>query len=373
VNPIDDALREELSALLDGALEEPRASELRARLAREPELSAEYEALEAVVRAVRALPPERAPAELRAAVRERLPRSRIVPMGLVAVAALAAALLVAVLLRPGEEAPVGGRELASGGAGRGAGTDAPKDADRPRTGVGPNSAVPPDLRAPVGTGRVADDVAEESEHSVGLEGKAAEQQASLRVEEVRDRLDTPEARKAYFARLRALSGEEVRAHLGRFDPPAAKAEVSARMRGAAPSPLEAVVPGVDEAQEIRQILLIAFPPPSKEEVVRRDVETTSVELAPEGWGRLDLHVAAATDWAPHIGAWLQTVSVAAPPAPPKPDAGPAAGGGTPAEAAKAKEPGVRLGSAKRTVPPLEIRILFPAPPPPPSTDPSGGR
>lgn len=69
---IDDGLHEELSALLDGALPDVRAKELRERIGKDPELRRAYEELERAVRAVRALPRPRAPAELRARIRGSL-------------------------------------------------------------------------------------------------------------------------------------------------------------------------------------------------------------------------------------------------------------------------------------------------------------
>ena len=88
---IDDTLREELSALLDGALPEERAKELLRRIAEEPELRREYAELGRAVESVRALPRSRAPKELRARLRgslggRRAP-SRIFRLGALAAAA----------------------------------------------------------------------------------------------------------------------------------------------------------------------------------------------------------------------------------------------------------------------------------------------
>lgn len=103
---IDDGLYEELSALLDGALPEPRAKELRRRIAAEPELRREYEEMERAVKAVRALPRARAPAELRARIRGSLGegRSRGRVFRLAALAAAAVVLLaVALMLQLGRD------------------------------------------------------------------------------------------------------------------------------------------------------------------------------------------------------------------------------------------------------------------------------
>lgn len=103
---VDDRLREELGALLDGELAPEREAELRARIEREPELARELEALRRTVAAVRGLGRETAPA----ALRERLARPR--PARIVAPRwwlAAAAVLLVAVgaalLAKLGDEPP----------------------------------------------------------------------------------------------------------------------------------------------------------------------------------------------------------------------------------------------------------------------------
>jgi hypothetical protein len=97
---IDDALREELSALLDGALPEGRAAELRRRIAADADLRREYEELERAVAAVRALPRVRAPAVLRERLRGPVAappaRARILRLG--ALAAAATVLLAAGLV-----------------------------------------------------------------------------------------------------------------------------------------------------------------------------------------------------------------------------------------------------------------------------------
>ena len=72
MSDIDDTLREELSALLDGVLPEERAVELRRHLESDAALRKEYEELRRTVAAVRALPRPSAPAELRARLERKL-------------------------------------------------------------------------------------------------------------------------------------------------------------------------------------------------------------------------------------------------------------------------------------------------------------
>ena len=72
MSDIDDTLREELSALLDGALPEERAAELRRDIESNAALRKEYEELRRTVAAVHALPRPSAPAELRARLEKKL-------------------------------------------------------------------------------------------------------------------------------------------------------------------------------------------------------------------------------------------------------------------------------------------------------------
>jgi len=76
VSTIDDALREELSALLDGMLPEAREAELRARMETDAALLREFEELQKTVALVRGLPQERAPDALRERLRVALPPAR---------------------------------------------------------------------------------------------------------------------------------------------------------------------------------------------------------------------------------------------------------------------------------------------------------
>jgi len=101
---IDDRLREELGALLDGALPDEQAAALRQRIESDAAVRREYEELERTVAAVRGLPRATAPVELRAGVKARLAATRapVVPVhrGWFTMPrfAAAAALLVAVSL-----------------------------------------------------------------------------------------------------------------------------------------------------------------------------------------------------------------------------------------------------------------------------------
>jgi hypothetical protein len=100
VSGIDDRLREELDALLDGALPEEQAAALRARIEAEPELRAEFERRRRTVELVRTLPQESAPGDFLAetlarvdAIGANAPPARVVPLwmwggGLAAAAAL---------------------------------------------------------------------------------------------------------------------------------------------------------------------------------------------------------------------------------------------------------------------------------------------
>ena len=70
-SPIDDAMREQLDALLDGVLPEVEASALRARIDTDDLLRAEYDRRRRTVELVRALPTARAPEGFAASVIDR--------------------------------------------------------------------------------------------------------------------------------------------------------------------------------------------------------------------------------------------------------------------------------------------------------------
>jgi len=94
-----DALREELSALIDGALPAARRRELEQLLERDEELRRDYEELRRAVHFVRSLPLLPAPAELRRRLRAVRPRGRLLRISpWWTLAAAAAGVLLAVLL-----------------------------------------------------------------------------------------------------------------------------------------------------------------------------------------------------------------------------------------------------------------------------------
>ena len=109
MSDIDDRLREELGALLDGALDEERAAELRLRLETDEALRKEYDELRLTLAAVRALPRARAPAELHARVQRELarPAGRLFTLrrALAVAAVLAVAVTASVLATRGDESP----------------------------------------------------------------------------------------------------------------------------------------------------------------------------------------------------------------------------------------------------------------------------
>lgn len=142
---IDDRLREELGALLDGALPAERADALRRRIETDAELRREFEELKRTVAAVHGLPRERAPADLRARLRGELaePRGggRLVVLRRWAAVAAAALVVVAgavLALRPGparqeaEEAKGRSAVVADREDDEAAGEPAPEPAAAPR-------------------------------------------------------------------------------------------------------------------------------------------------------------------------------------------------------------------------------------------------
>ena len=106
---IDDALREELTALLDDALPQERAAELRARMETDARLRREFDELRQTVGMVRALPQERAPDELRERLRAGTARPTRAPAPIFrwvgSIAAAAAVAAVAFFLVQTQEQP----------------------------------------------------------------------------------------------------------------------------------------------------------------------------------------------------------------------------------------------------------------------------
>ena len=114
MSAFDDQLLEQLDALLDGALDEPAASELRARIEAEPALRAEYARRRRTVELVRELPDERPAgdflgetlARLPAAAAADVPEARVPLLYWGGGLAAAAAILIAFFLggaQPGVE------------------------------------------------------------------------------------------------------------------------------------------------------------------------------------------------------------------------------------------------------------------------------
>jgi anti-sigma factor RsiW len=323
VSRIDDALREELSALVDGALEEPRASELRARLAADEALRSEYEAIRSVAEAVRGLPREPAPQALAARVRAGLPRARRLPLLLGAAAALAAGVLVALALPSGSGAPGRDRRLAKTepSPARDSRVPEPVAEAAPRGIAGPSGAVPPGLRAPpaadLGT------AAEEASPRAARDSKAerTEEQASISPARAGAPVRTVEERAAYFARLRAMKPEELRRHIEGFAPPPERERAYAR-----DAPAETVLASLEEAQTVRALLLAAFPPADAPKAARgAAAPPAGAEVAGPRWRSFPLSLDAPPPSRAGVRGWLAHLSTGTPPPrPPPPSADPAA-------------------------------------------------
>jgi hypothetical protein len=306
VSPIDDALREELSALLDDALPAERAAELRRRIDADPALKREYEELARAVGAVRALPRAGAPAALRArlddSLKGRAP-GRIFRLGWLAAAAASVALVTALTLhfrggaRPTElearqdppAAPVAEEaDVRSRATGQAKAPEA--DADRFGDSQQALEAAPPQeplqkekvmLRGR-GSPRAKDaDEAKREEPPVDL----------VRAVETAKKVGAGE-RKEYLRQLNALEAKEARRHILRLFPheiDAGKArQLKLARRDAAPVVLEAILlEDRDEASLVTKILGNAAPAlgglavqqPPRDRVAVADVEGTPEDLA----------------------------------------------------------------------------------------------
>ncbi len=278
-----EALREQLSALLDGVLAEEEARLVRARIEADASVRAEYEALRATVEAVRALPAVPAPEELSARVAAALPRGRrfLLPLGLVAAAAaiLAAVLIAPHLANQGQPPP---EELARGEPPSPAPALAAEketvDGER-RPMVGPSSAVQPDLRQPTDNADVPSEEASKLRDSAAAASATttlvepdqaggekppeapapppADEGARLQPADpgAKDKRADPEARLAYLKALEQLKPDAVMSRIR-------EAAADARFSGAlAAEETEVQLMSLEEVVSLRATLARVYPVP----------------------------------------------------------------------------------------------------------------
>ncbi len=307
---IDDALREELSALLDGALPEERALELRRRIEKDPELRRAHEDLERAVNAVRALPRSRAPAELRARIRgslgERRAPARIFRLG--ALAAAAAVLLAAVLYLRRE--PTAHHEAAEGPARERLKDDALGKEQLPGFQQAHDRA---EIEEGGKLGAREDGAGVESQLGAAAPKDAAKRGTARAKEEASDLLtavekthEIPEPdRKAYLRQVAALGPEGAREHvLAVFPDDVARGDKALDQRDEA-TPVLATIQLADreEADLVRRILDAAPRPEARAaaatiEQDAKDQMTTEILGTPEDLARL--------------GRWLELFDLARP-------------------------------------------------------------
>jgi hypothetical protein len=329
VSPIDDSLREELSALLDDALPPERAAELRRRIEADPELSREYEELARAVEAVRALPRAHAPAALRARLDEAAgarPPGRIVRFTWFLAAAACVALTTAVALQfrggakpqqlearrdapaeapesqatderfgePLEEKAVASEAVSGAPAGR---EEVARDAvpPAPAASAGRDEKVAREA-APQATAEPAGREEKLGGARGGSRAKGAEAEAKRQAPDLIGAIEAagkvgPVDRKAYLRQLGALDAVEAREHFRRLFPDEGavkERELKLEKReDAAPPVLEAILlVDKDEANLVAKVLGGATPSaagltveqPAKDRVEVAEVEGTAEEL-----------------------------------------------------------------------------------------------
>ncbi|MHC4578579.1 MAG: anti-sigma factor family protein [Planctomycetota bacterium] len=343
---IDDRLREELSALLDGVLPEERAAELRRRLETDAALRKEFDELRRTVAAVRALPRERAPAQLRARLERRLAgppaggirrlRRRLAVAAVLALAVAAGVLATRPTERdefeearktarqeePSPEPPAeefeGGDKLDVAAA--------EKEGDRP---LGPDLEAPRDQRPPeevfrAGKARLADAEEERQRSSRGAEeASGLREEAAPRARDEAEPARAPEQdlfaqlergnrlaakdRKTYLLRLNQMSARMVEAHLAALSVVAPRGAPRRMATAAAravspPQVVNLTVADLDEARQIYRVLL-KYPGAAGRAatgfVAAADDArqlTAEVEVSPRQWRS--------------VGTWLQLMNVA---------------------------------------------------------------
>jgi len=261
---IDDGLREELSALIDGVLPEERAKELRQRIREEPDLFREYAELERTVHAVRALPRRGAPPDLRARVRAsiggRRSGGRIFRLGALAAAAtVLLALGLALYLR--KDAPVHYEAREDKEEAMKREVPAPPAAPA-EVAEAADQAVPADAEAePRRLGKERDIARAQPLEDKSARAGAKKVQDDLLESVVKAHAIAQKDRKAYLQQLAALGPEKARAHVRSLF-----GGESGERVASGPEPVLATIQLADreEATLVQKILGTA-PAPSKEQ------------------------------------------------------------------------------------------------------------
>ncbi|MHC4452195.1 MAG: anti-sigma factor family protein [Planctomycetota bacterium] len=326
---IEDHLREELNAMVDGELGEERAAQLAARIDAEPELRAEFDRLRRVADLVRSLPPARA--SLADAVMDRLPvRGRIIrPWAWVAgVAATAAAVLLGiVMLRedPPEQTWTQAREPSDAliekktvDAGKrfesAEEADAEEGAAELRSQGGKKARAKSGRSAPAGV---------DKEESVPLAPKMADER--VRRLEARDELDLLRRverkgraldaadRSQYLQRLADLKEGELAAHLrrvgGRSSLPGSLPSAGAKGKARTPAwVFDLTVGSAEEAATLRKTLERAF---KSSAVPTRKVRPNAVSAVDSAAGVMQYGWSATPQQAGTLVVWLERIGLPA--------------------------------------------------------------
>lgn len=319
---IDDALREELNALLDGELPPARAEELRRRMETDPALAREFAELKLAAAALRGLPAAPAPAELRERVMASLPRGRL-RYAFVVAAVIAASVVAAIFLQPRQEAPT--ESLA-------ARREEPPPEEKLRR-AGEESAVERGAEAPVPA------------TAAGEKAEALEATADAKRKESAGPLDRVPAaepeRTLYFRALAALKTEDLRRTL-------LAASAGGRAAGTE-TPMEGAVTSPQEARSVQELLERAFPKPPG-----GDGMAPSARIVGGAGPRIvEFEIQATPEEAAAVGRWL--ASLRPPDAPPResPSAPKAE-----VEVRGDRKKALQEDAAARAV---KVRITYPAP------------
>lgn len=297
---IDDALREELSALIDGALPEERAKDLRRRIREDKELSREYAELERAVLAVRALPRTGAPPELRtrldASLRPR--RGRILRLGTLAVAAtVLLAVGLALRLRGGGE------------PGHFEAKDEPPAPQAPAEAQGPADRLEAKDESALKKGLGDRDERAAQNLGAARGAKATKEEADLLAKVAKSRKVDAADRKAYLRQLAALEPGKAIEHVHAVAGAEFAVEIRQRPRDGSPPVLAAIrLEDREEANLVKRIL--GAPPAPGAQATAVAVEpgnqvTADVRGTPEDLARLGrwlalLDLAPARDARPRV-------------------------------------------------------------------------
>jgi hypothetical protein len=311
---IDDPLREELSALVDGALPEERAKELRRLIREDKELSREYAELENAALAVRGLPRAGAPAELRARIGKALdtPRARgggrLLRLGMVAAAATVLVAAGLAFHLHGRGAPQHLEAKDQGAPAEELARNAEKSDDRllPR-GPADGAKQESTFGAPAAHDEMATDEPKPGKAERGAPRR--QQETGVLAAVVKSKSIPVAERKEYLRELAALAPDKVQEHLLALLGPETERDFLPQASGGAPPLLATVL--LEDREEAKLVSKILGEPPAAEAAEAPAVAGSAAALTveTEKKGEMSTEVRGSATDLQRLGRWLDLLDL----------------------------------------------------------------